>query len=143
MSSGMSSSEGRQHQDATWQAGNQEMDAFDRDLNPTDLAGRNEGLHGQHPEKGNPRTAYDAKEVHRQLQGFTDDELKQIPIMPDGFQLEQGATYVDLLGERREIRATAEMTTGEHQAWVAKTEVDYQLWNRLIGVDDAERTGSS
>lgn len=133
MSSGKSSSEGRQHQDSTWQSGNQDMDSFDRDLNPTDLAGRNEGLHGQHPEKDSPRTAYDVKEVHRHLQGFTDDELKQIPIMPHGYQLEQGATYVDLLGDRTEIHATAEMTTGEHHAYVAKTEVGYQLWNRLIG----------
>ncbi len=66
------------------------------DLNPEAAAGENVGNVGRHPEKDNPRTAYDVKEAHRQLVDWTDDELKQIPLMPAGARLEQGATYVDL-----------------------------------------------
>jgi hypothetical protein len=52
---------------------------WDRDMNPDFMAGQNLGQFGPHPELDAP-TAYDMKEVHRQLDGFTDDELKEIPI---------------------------------------------------------------
>jgi hypothetical protein len=46
------------------------------------------------------------KEVHRLLDGFTDDLLKQIPILPIGSHLEQDATYIDLAAVRREFTPT-------------------------------------
>lgn len=113
-----------------------------RDLNPDAEAGQNVSLVGPHPEKDNPRTAYDVKEAHRLLHEFTDDLLKQLPILPAGTRLEQKATYVDLRDpERREIHARADMVAGEENLYVPKSEVDYQLWNRLIGVTTPERTG--
>ena len=86
------------------------------------------------------RTAYDLKEVHRLLEGITDDGLKQIPVLPLHARLEQGATYIDLRApERREFTATADMEAGPDNWYVAKDSVDYELWNRLIGVDNPER----
>jgi hypothetical protein len=115
---------------------------YQHDLNPEAAAGQNFGLIGPHPEKDNPRTAFDVKEVHRQLMGWTDDDLKQIPILPAGSRLEQGATYVDLRDPtRRELTATGEMRVPPLGLYVPKTEVHYQMWNRLLGVQTPERTG--
>jgi hypothetical protein len=102
------------------------------DSSPDYLAGRNVGLQGAHPEK-DARTAYDIKPVHRELQHLKDDELKRIPIMPPGSRLEQGATYVDLrvLGAG-EFTATGNMVAGPNHWYVPKSDVDYELWNRLL-----------
>jgi hypothetical protein len=114
-----------------------------RDLNPDAAAGINYGLVGSHPEKDNPRTAYDVKEAHRLLPDFSDDQLKQLPVLPAGSRLEQDATYLDLADPgRREFKATSGMEAGPDRLLVPKGAVDYQLWNRLRGVTDPSRTGS-
>lgn len=87
------------------------------------------------------RTAYDHKGLHGKLREFTDDALKQITLVPLGARLEQGATYLDLNGDRRAFTAIGNMEAGPDNAYVAKTSVDYDLWNRLIGVSDPERLG--
>ena len=118
---------------------------WDQDLRPDDNAGQNEGIQGLHPEKADGvQTAYDIKDLHNRLEGFTDDELKQITVMPVGSRLEQNATYVDLRShDRDEITARGDMEAGPDNWYVPKTEVDYQLWNRLIGVRNPERTGEA
>ena len=104
-----------------------------RDLNPAHLAGHNIGVTSSEPERG-LRTAHDVKEVHRALAGFEDDDLKQIPILPVGSRLSQGATYIDLAGAPpREFTATGEMAAEEGKYYVPKDAVPYILWNRLIG----------
>jgi hypothetical protein len=115
------------------------------DLNPDPNAGANYGLLGEHPEKSDSiRTAYDIKNLHNRLNEFTDDELKTIPVMPAGMQLEQNATYIDLREDRpQEFTARGDMMSGTDNWYVPKTEVDYQLWNKLIGVDNPERTGEA
>jgi len=114
---------------------------YQRDLNPEAMAGQNIGLGETQPAKTAP-TAYDVKPVHRRLQGFADDELKQIRILPAGSHLEQGATYLDLANlARGEFTATGNMEVGSHQWMIAKKEVPYQLWNRLLGVETPERVG--
>jgi len=65
---------------------------YQQDMNPDAAAGINYGGVGPHPEKDNPRMAYDVKEAHRLLHDITDDQLKRIPIMPAGSRLEQDAT---------------------------------------------------
>ena len=116
---------------------------YQQDLNPDAAAGINYGLVGPHPEKDNPRTAYDVKEAHRLLNGYTDDQLKQIPILPAGSRLEQDATYIDLADpDHKEFKATSGMSAGPESLLVPKSEVDYQLWNRLHGVTDPARTGA-
>src|SRR4051812_30034411 len=69
---------------------------YQADLGPDASKGINYGSVGPHPERDNPRTAYDVKEAHRLLSGFTDDLLKQIPVLPPGTRLEQDAVYLDL-----------------------------------------------
>src|SRR5215211_7004363 len=123
--------------------GEQHPEEWRRDLNPDPMAGQNIGSAGRHPEK-DAATAYEVKTVHRQFHGFTDDELKRIPILPGGALLEQGATYVDLQDEGlREFTATGDMQAGPNNYYVPKSEVDYQLWNRLIGVTNPERLGDA
>jgi hypothetical protein len=86
------------------------------------------------------RTAYDLKEVHRMLEGITDDGLKMIPVLPEGAQLEEGATYIDLSdSQRREFTATGNMHADRGHWYVSKDNVDYELWNRLIGIHNPER----
>src|SRR3954471_8899727 len=104
---------------------------YQEDMNPDAAAGINYGRVGPHPEKDNPRTAYDLKEAHRLLHEFTDDLLKQIPILPAGARLEAEATYIDLRDpSRSEIRGRAGVEAEEGSLLVPKREVDYQLWNR-------------
>jgi hypothetical protein len=129
----------------TYQAGEQNVDQYDRDLDPDGMAGRNVAGEGPDPVRSSDgvRTAYDVKEVHRRLHDLTDDELKTIPIVAEGTRLQQGATYVDLLGDRREMTATGEMSATKGTAFAPKDSVDYQLWNRLIGVTNPERLGQA
>ncbi|WP_414541572.1 hypothetical protein [Nostoc sp. CCY0012] len=116
-------------------------DQWQQDLNPQPLAGRNYGLEGQHPEKAG-LNAYEVKELHDQLAEYTADELKQITLLPPGSRLEQGATYIDLNDpERQEFTAMGDMEAGTDNWYVPKTEVGYQLWNRLTGVENPERLG--
>ncbi|MEO8285423.1 MAG: hypothetical protein ABI670_03190 [Chloroflexota bacterium] len=112
-------------------------DNYQQDLNPEGGAGMNVGNVGPHPEKSpNIRTAYDIKNLHRHLKGFTDDELKGIPVMPAGSRLEQGATYIDLRQPKpEEFTAMGNMEASGANYYVPKTEVDYDTWNRLIGND--------
>lgn len=117
----------------------QQPDQWQQDLNPQPMAGRNYGLEGTNPEKSAP-TAYDLKELHEHLPDYTDDELKQIPILAPGSRLKQGSTYINLRDPgRQEFTATGDITAGEQDWFVPKTEVSYPLWNRLIGVQDPKR----
>ncbi|HEX8202586.1 MAG TPA: hypothetical protein VF590_19060 [Isosphaeraceae bacterium] len=113
---------------------------YQQDMNPDAAVGQNRIDAGPHPEKGDHPTAHDIKELHRRLQEYTDDELKRIPVLPRGTRLEQGKTYIDLNdAARAEFTARADMEAGPDQWIVPKSEVDYVLWNRLIGVTDPAR----
>jgi hypothetical protein len=92
------------------------------------------------PQEHHSRTAYDVKEARHQLVGWSDDELRQIPLMPVGVRLEPGAIYVDLREPaRREFTATAEMRVPTDGLYVPKSEVDRRAWYRLLGLRTAER----
>ena len=94
--------------------------------------------------KEHPRTASDVKEAHRQLVDWTEDELKQVPLLPAGARLDQGATYVDLRDPaRREFTATGEMQVPPDGLYVPQSEVDRRTWVRLLGVRTAERIGQA
>ena len=115
---------------------------YQQDLNPDASKGLNWGPAGPHPEKDAPRTAKDVKEVHAMLSEFADDELKRIPLLPAGTRLEANATYLNLSrlpGEA--FTAEGREEVGDADYIVPKNEVDYELWNRLIGVTEPERTG--
>ena len=136
------SAEGRTQPGRVMQPGEQHPDEWRGDLNPNRLAGQNVGPAASQHEK-QARTAHDVKPLHRRLSGFSDDVLRQIPVLPPGARLQQGATYVDLNDpEAHEFVVTGDMAAGSNHYYVPKDEVDYQAWNRLIGVDDPERVGS-
>jgi hypothetical protein len=113
-----------------------------QDLNPDASKGVNWGLVGSHPEKENPRTAKDVKEVHTLFSEFADDELDRIPILPVGARLESNATYINFR-EAKPSEFTAEGTedVGPDDLITPKSEVDYELWNGLRGMNDPQRTG--
>jgi hypothetical protein len=112
---------------------------YERDLNPARLEGQNIGPNPGDREVG-IRTAYDVKPLHRGLD-LGDDELKQIPVLPEGQRLQQGATYLDLRDpERGEFTATGDMSADAECAYVAKDQVPYPTWNKLRGIRDPERT---
>lgn len=112
---------------------------YQADLNPDHMAGQNVGNVSADRETG-LRTAYDVKPLHRSMQGFQDDELKRIPVLPEGERLQQGATYLDLRDpERGEFTATGEMSAEPESAITPKDRVDYPTWNRLRGIDDPQR----
>lgn len=125
--------------DKAIQSTEQQPDEWQQDLNPNQMAGQNHGLDGSHPEKDAP-TAAEIKELHSQLADYTNDELKQIPVLPSGSRLEQGAKYIDLHDpERQEFTAMGNMEAGPDNLYVPKTEVSYQLWNRLTKVQNPAR----
>ncbi len=102
-------------------------------LEPNHLAGQNIGPRPDEREVP-VRTAFDHKLAHALLAGFTDDELKQIPILETESRLEQGATYIDLADNvPHELKATGGMTAKPQNLFVPKNRVPYWIWNRLIG----------
>lgn len=120
-------------------AGEQHPDEWREDLNPEPQAGQNRGGGNIGDDETTP-SAYELKEAHRHLEGFTDDELRAIPVVPSGQRLKQGAVYIDLRShDRAEFKARGDMEAEEGSMYVPKSEVEYPLWNRLIGVTEPER----
>jgi hypothetical protein len=123
-------------------AGTQHPEEWRDDLNPHAMAGQNLGAKGPRVAQQVP-TAYELKAVHRQFSHFSDDELKRIRVLPTGKRLEQGATYLDLKDPvRGEFIARGDMESGPDDWYVAKSDIDYQLWNRLLGITTPERLGT-
>ncbi len=93
---------------------------------------------------GEGLSAYDFKELHSKLADLTDDELKNIELVPTGTRLEQGWKYIDLQHrEQGEFVALAEMVAEPDHYYVAKKETDYVLWNRLKHVTNPARLDES
>lgn len=112
---------------------------YQHDLNPDAMAGQNLGIGEVQPSKHGP-TAYDVKPVHNRFKQFSDTELKQLRLLPVGSRLEQGATYIDLNNlDLGEFTATGDMRVGDNNWLVAKKDVPYELWNRLLGIETSER----
>jgi hypothetical protein len=118
-------------------------DEWDRDLHPNSMPGQNQGLRATQSQSGNFPTANEIKDLTQLLQDFTDEELKQISVVPHGTHLEQGATYVDLLDpDRQEFTAMGNMTAIEGHWYIPKSEVHYELWNRLTLANNPQQTGT-
>jgi hypothetical protein len=118
-------------------------ETYERDLNPDAFAGQNIGS-GKNQAAKNAHTAYDHKQVHQRLSNLTDDNLRQIRVLPQGTRLEQGATYLDLnYLEQGEFTATGSMEAASNNWFVAKKDVPYHLWNVLLGIDNEARIADS
>jgi hypothetical protein len=78
-------------------------------------------------------TAYDDAVVRGLLHDWSDDDLKQITLVPHGATLERGAVYLDLLHpERGEFTALGSEIVEPDQRIVARDTTDYELWARLL-----------
>jgi hypothetical protein len=106
-----------------------------------DAAGINYDLAGPHSEKDNPRTANDVKDAQQLLITFSDDHLKQSPILPAGARLEQDATYIDLADpDRKEFKALA-ACRGDPRVGIRLIDHAVQLMavDRVLGERPADR----
>lgn len=116
-----------------------EAQEYEHDLHPNMFAGENYGMLGPHPEREG-HTLYDVKSAQRRLHGLSDEELKRIPVLPAGSRLEQGATYLNLADTNAEpFKAMGGMSAERNSLYIPKSDVDYVLWNRLVGVTNPER----
>ena len=108
-------------------------DSFDTNLHGENRAGQHNAGHVTRD-----YSAYDVKELHEKMADFNNGELKRIPILAHGERLKQGAKYLDLSDPKREvITAQGSMVAEDPHLYVPKHETDYELWNRLTGVDVA------
>jgi hypothetical protein len=115
------------------QARQKHPDEWQRDLNPNHLSGQNIGQESD-ARAASDSTAFHLRRRGAELNGLDDNELKQVPVLNEGTRLQQGATYVDLAGNAcEEFTATGDMSAGPQNAYVAKDQVPYEIWNRLIG----------
>lgn len=104
-------------------------DEFDETLHGSSRAGQHAG-----PTEIRTYTAFDLKDLHEKMSGFDNGELKRIPILAHGEMLEQGASYLDLSDDSREIfTAQGGMEAQDPHLYVPKAKVDYELWNKIIG----------
>lgn len=112
---------------------------FEHDLavaqRPADAVGMGSSL-----VPGSGLSAYEMKALHRTLADLTDDELKEIPILPTGTRLSAGAKYLDLAHlEQGELVGEAGMLAEPEHYYVPKKETSYVLWNRLNQVENPAR----
>jgi hypothetical protein len=115
------------------QAHQKHPDPWQQDLNPNHLAGQNIGPPADEL-ASSQATAFHLRKRGHAVGGLDDEELKQVPLVPVGSRLQQGATYVNLAdGSRKEFTATAEITASSGDAFAPKDRVPYEIWNRLIG----------
>ena len=112
---------------------------YDQDLARSQRPAEEAGL-GAEGTPGAEASASDFKELRTTLADLTNDELKNVPILPTGTRLEQGSKYIDLNHlEQGEFVAQGIMIASPEHAYVPKKETDYVLWNRLNQVDSAAR----
>jgi hypothetical protein len=103
-------------------------DEFDAQLHDQSRAGQHAG--GATHET---RPASDIKELKKQIARPTANDLKALPVLAPGQRLQQGAVYCNLnqldLGE---FRAMGAMEASDTDLFVAKSEVDFELWNKIV-----------
>ncbi len=100
---------------------------FTADLAPADTG-------GGHVDESIPAT--DDKGLQARLPELDSDELKRLATLAVGARLDQGGTYVDLndLG-RGPFKAIGSQEAGPDNRYVAKRDIDHELWDRLVGRD--------
>jgi hypothetical protein len=111
---------------------------YQEDLAPDASKGLNYGLEG--PDLPT-QDASNVKDLHELLSDFSAEELKQIPVQCAGNRLETGAVYLKLSAHQRyEFKAQGTEDVLDGDFIIAKKDVPFELWNRLVGIDDPART---
>lgn len=107
----------------------EQPDSFDADLHAESHAGQHAGAATHET-----RSAYDIKELHEKMPDYSNAELKALPVLQAGQRLQQGAVYCNLNNlSAGAFVAMAAMEAGPSDYYVAKSELDYELWNKLTG----------
>jgi hypothetical protein len=107
-------------------------DEWSEDLNPGRMEGQNIGASSK-PSNLKAPTAAEIDVLGGRLGSFSRDELSQIPIVPVGSKLKQGAVYLDMrIPTPVPFTATADTTATELNYYAPKAEIPYELWNRLV-----------
>lgn len=107
-----------------------EGDEFEADIMPSTATPRL----GGHAVESVP--AVDDKALHAELDMLTNDELARLPVVGAGEKLQQGGVYLDLNDrERGPFKALGGQEVGGEDRFIAKRDVDYELWNRIAGED--------
>jgi hypothetical protein len=69
----------------------------------------------------------------RRLPPLTQDELAHLPIAKPGTPLESSGVYIDLNHlERGPFKALAGQEAGSGDRYVARRDVDHEIWNRVV-----------
>ncbi|PZR69403.1 MAG: hypothetical protein DLM66_06640 [Candidatus Dormiibacter spiritus] len=78
--------------------------------------------------------AADSKRVHDLLPWLDSSQLEQLAVLNEGTRLEQGGVYLDLRDrERGPFKAIGGESADAPHLYVAKRDLDHELWNRLTG----------
>jgi hypothetical protein len=103
---------------------------YQSDLNPQASGGLN---YGQEGAKISTRPAIEFKDLHEFLPSFTPDELREMHILEEGARLETKAAYINLAEENpTEFQAMGSEEAGPRDLYLAKKDMPYQLWNKLM-----------
>ncbi|HEV2127408.1 MAG TPA: hypothetical protein VGR22_02185 [Thermomicrobiales bacterium] len=77
------------------------------------------------------------KEVRELLPQLSDDEVSRLAVLEPGTQLPQGSIFLDLNDlQAGPFKAIGGQEAGRDQRLIAKSETDYEIWNKLAGRDD-------
>jgi hypothetical protein len=92
---------------------NNNLPEWEQEFHPDGSPGEFQGARELEPGKAG-LTAADIKELRQgPLRDLTDKQLQDIPVLPEGSRLRQGATYLDLNDpERRPFTAMGGMVAG-------------------------------
>lgn len=98
------------------------------------LAPEKTGEPGGHADES--YVAADDKALRDKLPQLSGDELDRLTVLEPGAKLEQGGTYFDLNDRGRgPFKALGGHEVGRNERLIAKRDVDYLIWNRLVGDD--------
>lgn len=105
-----------------------EGDDFAADIAPETT----QGTLGGHADQSAPATG--DKALRTRLTMLDADELARLAVIEPGVRLEQGGTYLDLDDpDRGPFKAIGSQVATQDNRYVAKRDVDHELWNRLVG----------
>lgn len=118
------------------------MEANERERKFEERYGQDLGMQRDHAgdNSGPPRyqtvTANEIKEVYERWPQLSHNILLQIPVIQPGSRLEEGATYFDMAHpERGVFTGMNDMTAGRDNWYVGKSDVDWDIWNEITGVE--------
>jgi hypothetical protein len=84
----------------------------------------------------NVTTGDQDKELDERFPDLSKEDLSQLAILEPGTQLPQGSVFLDLNDlEAGPFKAIGGQEAGTDQRLIAKSDTDYEMWNRLAGRD--------